>query len=341
MRLKGRQLRFLMTAVGGWTMLRIVATLPGAAPLPVRIAAAPLAKAYAARADAHQETVAPPALRHATVVHSAALMSRRAIRAEARTESRPARQDVGTERTAPTAIAMVQADPVWAPATLAPGPALGPAARRSRWTVSGYVFSRPGGQQPSLAGGGSLGGSQIAGRVTYRLNPGEEVRIALAARAYAPLHGKGAEVAAGVDWHPLPGRSLRLSVERRVGLDAWGRDAWSAYAAGGFYAEPLRQAVVDGYAQGGVVGTRTRDLFADGAVRVGHRASIGATTLVAGGGIWAAAQPRAERIDAGPRLALTIPVADGHLAVAAEGRFRVAGDARPGSGAALTVAVDF
>jgi hypothetical protein len=240
-------------------------------------------------------------------------------------------------------VPSVRAEEASEPQPLAPVPFAisSPAKKRgSRWTASAYAFVRPG-SGASLAGGGALGGSQAAARVTYRLNGDTTVRTALAARVYAPLRGRGAEGAVGLDWHPLPTIPFRLSVERRVGLDRAGRDAWSAYAAGGFYAEPRPGAVVDGYAQAGVVGARSRDLFADAAVRVGRRMNLGKAALVVGGGAWGAAQPGAERLDVGPRVATAVPVMGGTLAVAAEARLRVAGQARPGSSAALTVSVDF
>jgi hypothetical protein len=215
------------------------------------------------------------------------------------------------------------------------------ARARDRWSGSAYLFVRPGEGAPTLAAGGTLGGSQVAGRVTYRLNPSNAVRTTFAARFYAPVRGKGAEGALGLDWHPVAGVPLRIAAERRVGLDRFGRDAWSAYAAGGFYREPLPRMIVDGYAQGGVVGARRRDLFADGGLRAGYRYSVGGGALTTGAGIWAAAQPDAERVDIGPRVALAMPVAGQTFGVAVEGRVRIAGDARPGSGAALTVGVDF
>jgi hypothetical protein len=210
-------------------------------------------------------------------------------------------------------------------------------AATSRWGASAYLFVRQGSGRPGLAANGQLGGSQAAARITYRLNRDGPVRTAIAARLYAPLDGKGAEAALGLDWYPLPGKTWRLSVERRVALDAAGRDAWSAYAAGGFYSEPKRGVVVDGYAQTGLVGLHARDAFVDGALRAGAR--IGPATI--GAGLWGAAQPGVSRLDIGPRLALATTAGKGVVSLAVEGRFRLAGRANPGSGATLTLAADF
>ena len=209
----------------------------------------------------------------------------------------------------------------------------------SRWSGSATAFVRPGSGAASLAGGGQLGGSQLALRLAYRLNPGSTTRTAAAVRLYAPLGQRGAEAAVGLDWYPMKGVPLRFSIERRLRLDRYGRDAWSAYAAGGFYREH-ESIVLDGYAQAGVVGARSRDLFVDGAVRGGYKLPLGPVTAIVGAGAWGAAQPGAERLDAGPRIGVTVPLADHSLSIALDGRLRVAGHARPGSGAALTLGFD-
>lgn len=212
-------------------------------------------------------------------------------------------------------------------------------ARAGDLEAQAYVFVRPGGTRPSLAGGGELGGSQVAARLAWRPRGGA---LGLAARVYAPLRHDGAEAAVGIDWHPAPVLPLRLSIERRQRLDGAGRSAWSAYAAGGFYRGGAPGALeFDGYAQAGVVGARRRDGFVDGALRLGYRLPARHVVPVMGVGLWGAAQPGVSRIDIGPRASLRLPLAGHVMTVALDGRFRLAGQARPGSGAALTVAADF
>lgn len=228
-------------------------------------------------------------------------------------------------------------------APMAAAPVLATDAAPSRLSGGVYLYRRAEGGAPALATGGQLGGSQAGARVAWALGPAGPTRVALAARLSTPLEdARGAEAAAGVDVHPLPGRPLRISVERRIDLGGAGRDAWSAYAAGGFW-KPLGGGLVaDGYAQAGVVGARRRDLFADGAIRLGARRELGGgRALTLGGGAWGAAQPRVARLDIGPRAAVSLPVGRTAVTAAAEWRMRVAGDARPGSGLALTVASDF
>lgn len=215
-----------------------------------------------------------------------------------------------------------------------------PPATRSRWSGSAWAFVRSAGMS-SLAGGGQLGGSQAGARIAYRVD--DAGRLALAARAYLPTgHPRGSEAAVGIDLRPLPAIPFRLSVERRIALGRDGRDAWSAYAAGGFFRGLRGSLELDGYGQAGVVGARSRDLFADGAVRLARRVALGGgVDLLAGAGAWGAAQPGATRLDLGPHAALRIPTAGASIAVAVDWRRRVAGHARPGSGPTLTIATDF
>jgi hypothetical protein len=229
------------------------------------------------------------------------------------------------------------------PADLAaPSPrfvAAAPAASSSRWSGSAWLFVRGSGGD-SLAQGGQLGGSQAGARIAWRVD--DAGKFALAARAYMPVdHPRGSEAAVGVDWHPLPAMPFRLSAERRIAIGRDGRDAWSAYAAGGFFRGLPGDVELDGYAQAGVVGAKRRDLFADGAMRVARRVAVGRSALLVGAGAWGAAQPGAERLDVGPRVAVRVPAGAATLSASVDARLRVAGDARPGSGAALTLSADF
>ncbi|WCT73555.1 hypothetical protein PQ455_18420 [Sphingomonas naphthae] len=227
----------------------------------------------------------------------------------------------------PADIAAAEAMPY---VPLPPDAPVAPLRATSRWTGSAWAYVRQGSGPRALASGGQLGGSQAGVRIAYRLG----ARIVAAGRLSAALGVPGREAALGIDWL-LAGNAARLSAERRFALDAGGRDAWAAYLAGGFYGEG-KGLVMDGYGQAGVVGANRRDLFADGAVRVVRPVSKGAAL---GGGVWGAAQPGVSRLDIGPRAALRLPGGAGVLAV--EQRFKVAGDARPGSGVALTLAKDF
>ena len=209
----------------------------------------------------------------------------------------------------------------------------------SRWTGEAYLFVREGSGGPALAAGGQLGASQVAARLAYALDPA----LSLVMRGYAPLDTPHAgEGAIGVDFRPLPDMPLRLTLERRFAAGGKGRDAWSAYGAAGFYRTLPRGVEADAYAQAGIVGARRHDLFVDAAVRLAKPVVLDVRrTLRLGIGGWGAAQPGAARLDLGPRAALSLPVARTTVTAAAEYRIRVAGDARPGSGAAFTLSAGF
>ncbi|HEX8571825.1 MAG TPA: hypothetical protein VF759_03640 [Allosphingosinicella sp.] len=224
------------------------------------------------------------------------------------------------------------------PSSIPPAEPMLGAPRAGRSSAYGWAFLRPGGSA-ALAPGGTLGGSQAGLRLLYRLNGDPERPVALAARLASPIgNPNAAEAALGIDWRPSRRIPVHLLAERRQKLGREGRSAFALTVHGGIGEERLGPVRVDAYAQAGIVGTRARDLFADGALRlslpVGRRARLGA-------GAWAAAQPGVARLDLGPQASLRLPLGRGNVVLAADWRLRVAGDARPGSGPALTLATDF
>jgi hypothetical protein len=211
-------------------------------------------------------------------------------------------------------------------------------AGAGRWAFYGWTFLRDGGG-PDLAAGGTLGGAQAGLRATYRLNRDAARPLSLSARLSSPLStARGAEAAVGIDWRPSRRWPLHLLAERRQRLGREGRSAFGVTLYGGVSDAPLGRLRVDAYAQAGIVGARSRDLFADGSARLslplGDRLKVG-------GGAWAAAQPGVERVDIGPQASLRLPLAGRSVTLAADWRLRVAGGARPGSGPTLTLATDF
>lgn len=190
----------------------------------------------------------------------------------------------------------------------------------------------------TLAPGGTLGGSQAGARLLYRVNNDARRPFALSGRVYAPMRRlAAAEAAAGLDWRPSARLPVHFLIERRQRLGREGRSAFSASIHGGGSAGLGRGWRLDAYAQAGIVGTRARDLFVDGAARVSH--PVGPVEV--GGAVWGAAQPGASRLDVGPNITLPIRAGGATMRLSAEYRFRIAGDARPVSGPALTLGVDF
>jgi hypothetical protein len=184
-----------------------------------------------------------------------------------------------------------------------------------------------------------LGGSQIGFRARYRLTD----RVHLAARVSTPTgNSRGKEAALALDVTPIKAVPLTITIERRVALDDGGRNALGVGLFGGFEREILPRIQVDGYGQAGVVGIRTRDLYADGALRVERAvARVGRARLGVGAGLWGGAQPGVSRFDVGPQVVAHAPIGRLSIRFGAEWRQRATGNARPGSGPVLSLGADF
>jgi hypothetical protein len=126
-----------------------------------------------------------------------------------------------------------------------------------------------------------------------------------------------------------------------VPLDV-GRAAPAAGLVGGFGPVLRRGLRFEGYGQAGVIARRGGEGFADGAARVTR--PIGRLAGIAfdlGAGTWGGAQRDAARLDLGPSLGASLPLAGHTIRIALDWRARVAGHARPGSGPALTIGASF
>ncbi len=325
-------LRFLMVVLGGWVAVRAAMLIPGGNETPPAVMEPrPIARPLPARFEpirgvARVTVTLPPLAR----------------------SIRPARISSAMETARPPALPLSIAR-VWIP--LPPSPAKAaepnppffsapaPPPRSRRWAASAWLFVREG-ETRQLATGGTLGGSQAGARLSYRLNDDAARPLALSVRAYAPLdRPRDGEAALGIEWQPLARVPVRLLAERREALGSGGRSAFALLGHGGVSDRPLLGALrLDAYGQAGIVGARARARFADGAVRIGLPVD---RRLRIGGGVWGAAQPGVTRLDIGPHVALRLPIARSQVWIAADWRVRVAGDAEPGSGPALTLATDF
>jgi hypothetical protein len=224
-----------------------------------------------------------------------------------------------------------------APASVPAGipPALAP-GKLDRLQLSAWAHLR--GNPVStgaLASGGMLGGSRAGARLTYKFDR----RIAVSLRSTSPVGGsRGGEVAAGVRLTPFPAIPVSLTAERRqaVGSFSTGRNDFALFLDGGVYQRPLGwNLMLDAYAQAGIVGHRSRDLFADGGFTV-MRPLHGRFSI--GGGAWGGYQPGLYRIDVGPRVSMRVRP---NIRIDFDYRQRLAGAAEPRSGPAVTLAADF
>jgi hypothetical protein len=187
---------------------------------------------------------------------------------------------------------------------------------------------------PSLANNGTLGASQAGTRLAYNFSPA----LAATLRASSTIGRRGGEVAGGFRYRPFRMIPLWVTAERRqaIGHYGGGRSAFALFAEGGIWDQPMPYGfTLDGYAQGGVVGFRSRDLFADGGLTFSRPIY---KQFSAGLGFWGGVQPGLYRIDAGPRVTMKVRR---NLKVHFDWRQKLAGNARPGSGPAVTLAGDF
>ena len=221
------------------------------------------------------------------------------------------------------------------PAASVPGPTSAPLAKRfDRLQLSAWALLRGSPGPGALATGGTLGGSQVGARLSWNFSPS----LAASLRSSSSVGGvRYAEVAAGVRWKPLASVPIALNFERRQAINRWGgRNAFAVFAEGGLYQTPMfGLANLDLYAQGGVVGLKRRDLFFDGAATFTRPVW---KNWSAGVGIWGGMQPGLYRVDAGPRLSMELRRG---IRLHADYRQRLAGEAAPSSGPALTIAGDF
>lgn len=331
---RGRPLRFVALVACGWAGARTIMLWPEGAPLPRAIEAAfPLHAARAAAAPAP----CPPA--------RALPVSRdRLVQAVSAPPLLMAGPDVRSGDPARVSLAMLGllsfgreevlgVPPGALPRPAAPAP-LPDAAQPARWSASAWFVTRQG----AATGGPMLGGDQAGLRLAYHPGSG---RIALFARLTAPLAGRGSEAAAGIEWQPTAA-PVRVIAEYRAGLDGTPGGPAAGIVAG-VYAVPLPlDFSLEAYGQAGAVARARIDPFADGALRVTRQvATVGRARLDLGAGAWGAAQRGAARLDLGPSAVATVPMGDSALRLAIDWRERVAGDARPGSGPALSLGADF
>ncbi len=244
---------------------------------------------------------------------------------------------------APTSAQLVQ--PSTVPA--APAAAFVSAAhdRQSRWSADGWLMWRDDTTTPITSGRPSYGRSQLGAVVRYELAPGSGQRPQAYLRGSAALQGaREQEVAVGLSARPLARLPLRVAAELRASDRATGGELRpAAYAVTELPPQQLPGGLVaEGYAQAGYVGGRSATAFVDGQARVDRTlASAAGFDLRAGAAAWGGAQRDGARLDVGPSASLAFQVGQARARLAADYRVRVAGDAEPASGPALTLSAGF
>jgi hypothetical protein len=213
---------------------------------------------------------------------------------------------------------------------------------RRRWSGDAYVLLRDSG----LAGPAAspvLGGGQSGASLAYTLDPLARRSLAVFGRIYAAhdsaisIDPATAQAAIGLRWQARPG--ISIAAERLIALGAATSGDWNLrVAAGG--ARRVGQLDVDGYGEAGARGNG--DLYAGGEAHA--RLPIGRVGLVqwsAGPGLWGSVQSAGAvvgRVDVGAGVTARLPAG---LAISGDWRWRVAGNAAPGSGPAVTIGMAF
>lgn len=248
----------------------------------------------------------------------------------------------------PLPAAFATLPPAAAPALRDPVPANGLAARaaNTRWTVDGWLLLRGGKAPQGAAAFATYGASQVGAVVRYRIAPQSAHRAAATLRGGAALTGSGErEVALGLAARPVATLPVGMIAELRATRRADGavklRPAITAVTELAPQSLPLGLRA-QAYGQAGYVGGAGATAFADGEARVeGPVARHGPAELTIGAAAWGGAQEGAARLDIGPTISLGINAAGKAARLGLDWRVRVAGDAAPASGPALTLSAGF
>ena len=207
-----------------------------------------------------------------------------------------------------------------------------------------YSFWRGGGHRSGLATAGQYGGGQSGLIATIGLRNGSGRRIPIAALVRSSVahdNLQDRELALGFRWQPSPSLPVSLSAERR--FRGVGADNFALYVAGGRSDMQLpARFKLDAFAQAGIVSGQNGGHFFDAQARAERRIlPASPLPLHLGAGAWAGGQKGIARLDIGPSLRTELPLSETRVRISADWRFRVAGDASPGNGPALTLSTGF
>jgi hypothetical protein len=234
-----------------------------------------------------------------------------------------------------------------APRAVAPVP-MPPSLRPRRWSFDSWALLRRDGAGPMSVGLGpaTYGASQSGAMLRYRVDLSSRYQPTVFARTTTALAQERENSAAlGFSARPLPSVPLVAAVEGRMTDQAGGtRFQPAAYVYTQLPPVSLsRELQAEAYFQGGYVGGKFATPFADGQVRLDRKmVRIGSIDGRIGAGAWGGAQKGAARLDIGPSALVTMPLGKRMFGrVSLDWRFRVAGNAQPDSGPAMTLSAGF
>ncbi|ASK89881.1 hypothetical protein SPHFLASMR4Y_03151 [Sphingorhabdus sp. SMR4y] len=203
------------------------------------------------------------------------------------------------------------------------------------------AFQSDGGQ--SIANG-QYGGSQAGAILSYRLLDRRLPEMSLYGRFSAALDPwSEQEMAMGTRIRPVQDLPFALHAEQRFDIGRGNASGTAFFVTGGNGPDRVAEEfVLETYAQGGYILGPHETYFFDGAATLQRPiATLGVAKLSLGPGAWAGGQRNVHRLDVGPRIDLAVPVGTLSARLALDWRTRVAGNARPGSGATITFSSGF
>lgn len=218
----------------------------------------------------------------------------------------------------------------------APGASHGRRLKTNVYAYSFWRFQAPG---QGLAAGGQYGGSQSG--VIATIGFARDAPALLLRTAVAHDNLRDREFAVGARWQPKSDWPVSVTAERR--FRNIGPDSFALYVAGGRSDIRLPARFrLETYAQAGIVSDKNARYFFDAQARADRQILPQAPIpLHIGAGVWTGGQRGTQRLDVGPSLRTEIPLGDIQIRLTADWRFRVAGNAAPGNGPALTLSTGF
>ena len=219
-----------------------------------------------------------------------------------------------------------------------------------RWSGDAWLLVRGGGSGGSSARGGlrpGYGDSQAGAVLRYRLMPASAHRLAAYLRIDGALRTPAAdrEVAAGLAVRPVAGIPVALLAEGRVvrsGSAVRLRPAVALVTELAPQRLPVRLEA-EFYGQAGYVGGAGATPFFDAQLAIDRPVAQPRRNVEVrlGAGAWTGGQRGAARLDIGPRASARFATGRAAARLSLDWRFRVAGNAVPGSGPALTLSAGF
>ncbi|RGP39947.1 hypothetical protein BPTFM16_00223 [Altererythrobacter insulae] len=242
----------------------------------------------------------------------------------------------------PEAIGAITAN-----AERAADPRIDPIEGTDRWSLDAWSYWREGSGTPLVSAGRSptYGASQTGAVLNYRLAPSNTRDPRLYARAYRALIDQGeSELAGGMSLRPIARLPIRAHAEVRLTEFANSIEIRPAI----FATTELPQVDLpldffgEAYGQAGYVAGEARTAFADGQLHVMRNIkSFDLGSFSIGAAAWGGAQSGAERLDLGPSLRADLLISEVPARLSLDYRERVAGEAQPPSGVAVTLSTRF